>query len=187
MEKKLDGNYTRMLQAILNKSWRQYSTKQQLYGHFPPIMKTIQVRRTRHAGHCWKNRDKLISDVLLWTPSHGWAKQVDLLESTYNRSVLIRDVILRTSEKRWPIEKGGRRTLGIFVLMVRHEDDDDILVPEVIISDVLCLSLDLSTSYSPHQADSIRDNQSLVYTKDNQSLVYTKEKKRKKYPRHPFF
>ena len=37
MEKKLDGNYTRMLRAILNKSWRQHPTKQQLYGHLPPI------------------------------------------------------------------------------------------------------------------------------------------------------
>ena len=52
MEKKLDSNYTRMLRAILNKSWRQHPTKNQLYGHLPPIMKTIQVRRTRHAGHC---------------------------------------------------------------------------------------------------------------------------------------
>ena len=50
--KKLDGNYTRMLRAILNKSWRQHPTRHQLYGHLPPIMKTIQVRRTRHAGHC---------------------------------------------------------------------------------------------------------------------------------------
>ena len=33
MEKKLDGNYTRMLRAILNKSWRQNPTKQQQYGH----------------------------------------------------------------------------------------------------------------------------------------------------------
>ena len=74
MEKKLDGNYTRMLRVILNKSWRQHPTKQQLYGHLPPITKTIQVRRTRHAGHCWRSRDGLISDVLLWTPSHGRAK-----------------------------------------------------------------------------------------------------------------
>ena len=44
MEKKLDGNYTIMLRAILNKSWRQHPTKQQLYGHLPPITKTIQVR-----------------------------------------------------------------------------------------------------------------------------------------------
>ena len=74
LEKKLDGNYTRMLRAILNKSWRQHPTRHHLYGHLPPITKTIQVRRTRHAGHCWRSRDELISDVLLWTPTHGRAK-----------------------------------------------------------------------------------------------------------------
>ena len=74
MEKKLDGNYTRMLRAILNKSWRRHHTKQQLYDHLPPITKTIKVRRTRHAGHCWRSRDELIRDVLLWTPSQGRAK-----------------------------------------------------------------------------------------------------------------
>ena len=74
MEKKLDGNYTRMLRAILNKSRWQESTKQQLYSHLPPIMKTIKIRRTRHARHCWRSRDELINDVLLWTPSHGRAK-----------------------------------------------------------------------------------------------------------------
>ena len=74
LEKKLDGNYTRMLQEILNKSWRQHSPKQQLYGNLPPITKTIKVRKTRHAEHCWRSRDELISDVLLWTPSHGQAK-----------------------------------------------------------------------------------------------------------------
>ena len=74
LEKKLDGNYTRMLRAILNKSWRQRPTRHQLYGHLPPITKTIQVRRTRHAGHCWRSKDELIRDVLLWTPTHGRAK-----------------------------------------------------------------------------------------------------------------
>ena len=69
LEKKLDGNYTIMLRAILNKSWPQHPTRHQLYGHLPTITKTIQVRRTRHAGHCWRSRDELISDVLLWTPS----------------------------------------------------------------------------------------------------------------------
>ena len=59
LEKKLDGNYTKMLRAILNKSWQQHPTRHQLYGHLPPITKAIQVRR---------------SDVLLWTPSHGRAK-----------------------------------------------------------------------------------------------------------------
>ena len=72
MEKKLDGNYRRMLRAILSKSWRQHPTKQQLY--LPPITKTIKIRRIRHAGHCWRSRIELISDVLLWTPSHGRTK-----------------------------------------------------------------------------------------------------------------
>ena len=74
LEKKLDGDYTRMLRAILNKSWRQHPTRHQLYGHLPPIMKTIEVRRARHAGHCWRSKDELVSDVLLWTPTYGQAK-----------------------------------------------------------------------------------------------------------------
>ena len=74
LEKKLDGNYTRMLRAVLNKSWRQHPTRHQLYGHLPPITKTIQARRTRHAGYCWRIMDELISDVLPCTPIYGRAK-----------------------------------------------------------------------------------------------------------------
>ena len=71
MENKLDGNNTRMLRAILNNFERKHPTKQQVYGHLPPITKTIQVR---HAGHVWRSRDELINDVLQWNPSHGRAK-----------------------------------------------------------------------------------------------------------------
>ena len=74
LEKKLDSNYTRMLQAILKKSWQQHPTRHQLYSHLPPIMKAIQGRWTRRAGHCWRSRDELISDALLWTPIYGRAK-----------------------------------------------------------------------------------------------------------------
>ena len=66
LEKKLDGNYKRMLRAILNKSWQQHPTRHQLYGHLPPITKTIQARRARHAGYSWRSRDKLKSDAILW-------------------------------------------------------------------------------------------------------------------------
>ena len=72
MEKKLDGNYTRMQRTILIKSWRQHRTKLQLYGHLPPITKTIKLRR--HEGHCWRIKEELISDILRWTPSQGGAK-----------------------------------------------------------------------------------------------------------------
>ena len=74
MEENLDGNYTRMLQAIWNKSRRQLPTKQQLYGHLQPIAKTIKIRQTRHVGHCWRSRDELISNVLQRILSHGQAK-----------------------------------------------------------------------------------------------------------------
>ena len=62
-----------MLRAVLNKSWKQHPTRKQLYGNLPPSRKTIRMRRTRHAGHCWRSKDELISDVLLWKPTHGHA------------------------------------------------------------------------------------------------------------------
>ena len=54
--------------------YHQHPTRHQLYGHLPPITKTIQVRQTRHPGHCWRSKDELICDVLLWTPAYGQAK-----------------------------------------------------------------------------------------------------------------
>ena len=66
--------WTEIIHAESSISWRQHPTRLQLYGHLPPITKTIQVRRTRHAGHCWRSKDELISDVLLWTPTHGCAR-----------------------------------------------------------------------------------------------------------------
>ena len=50
IERKLHGNYTRMLLAILNKSWKQHPTKQPLFSHLPPICKTTQIRRTGKQG-----------------------------------------------------------------------------------------------------------------------------------------
>ena len=114
LEKKLDGNYTRMLRAILNKSWRQHPTRHQLYGHLPPITKTIQVRRTRHAGHCWRSRDELI-----WTPIFGRTK-AGRPARTY-----IQDIALKICQRRWTTGTSGERGSGISVLAARHDDDDD--------------------------------------------------------------
>ena len=63
-----------MQRAVLKKSWRQHPSKQQLYSHLLSIIKTIQVRRTKQAGHCSRSKVELISDILLWTPSYGRAK-----------------------------------------------------------------------------------------------------------------
>ena len=127
MEKKLDGNYARMLRAILNKSWSRHPTKQQLYSYRPPTTKTIRVRWSKHAGHSRRNRDELISDVLLWTPSHGRAKagrpsrtyvQQLWADTGYNPP-------LKTCWKQWTIGRGDERGLRISMLMVRRDEDDE--------------------------------------------------------------
>ena len=125
LEKKLDSNYTRMLQAILDKSWRQHPTKHQLYDHLPPITKTIQARRTRHAGHCWRSRDELISDVLLWTPTYSRAKGRGPAR-TYIQQ-LCEDMGCGPEDlpEAMTIVKSGERVSGISVLAACHDDDDD--------------------------------------------------------------
>ena len=104
IEKKLDGNYTRMLRAILNKSWRQHSRKQQLYGYQPPITETIKIRRTRHVGHCWGSMDEVISYVLLKTPPYGRANA--------GRQALCR------YRKQWTIGRVSERESRISLLIV---------------------------------------------------------------------
>ena len=121
---KLDGNYTRMLRAILNKSWRQHPTRHQLYGHLPPVTKTIQVRRTRHAGHCWRSKDELTRDVLLWAPAYGQAKAWRPAR-TYIHQLCEDTGSSSTSQKRWTIGRSGERGSGISVLAARHDDEDD--------------------------------------------------------------
>ena len=116
MEKKLDGNYTRMLQAILNKSWKQHP-----HSHLPHIMKTIQVRRTRYVGHYGRSRNELMWHTPV-DPAHGQVK-AGCPARTY-----IQDVALKTYQKQCMIERGGWRGLGISMLMAQHDDDDDILI-----------------------------------------------------------
>ena len=100
LEKKLDGNYTRMLTAILNKSGRQHPTRRQRYGHLPHITNTIQVRRARHAGHYWRSKDEHVSDVLYGPPHMANQKQDDQPELTYSSYVRTRDVTQKTCRRR---------------------------------------------------------------------------------------
>ena len=114
-----------MLRAILNMSWRQHPIRHQLYGHLPPITKTIQVRRTRHGGQCWRSRDEIIRDVLLWTPTHGRAKAGRPVRTYIQQLCENTDVVLKTYLERWTIARSGERGSGLSVLPVRHDDDDD--------------------------------------------------------------
>ena len=122
MEKKLDGNYTRIVPAILKMSGKPHPSKQQLCGHLPRIIKTIKVIRTRHEGHCWRSNDELISDVLLWTLSHKRAKAGWPTRTYIQQLCQVRDVILKTCRMQWAIGKGSDRGTGISVLIARPDD-----------------------------------------------------------------
>ena len=52
-------------------------------------------------------------------------KQDDQLEYIYSSYVRIRDVGLKTCQKRWMIGRSGERGSGISVLAARYDDDDE--------------------------------------------------------------
>ena len=75
LRNRLDGTYTRMLRAVLGVSWKEHKTNKELYGNLPKITDTLMIRRLRFIGHCWRKKDEVISDLLLWEPKHGARKR----------------------------------------------------------------------------------------------------------------
>ena len=57
-------------------------------------------------------------------PDMAGQKQDDQLEHTYSSYVRIRDVALKTCQRRWMIGRSGERGSGISVLAAWHDDDD---------------------------------------------------------------
>ena len=65
--------------------------------------------------------------IFLNGPPHmAEQKQGDQLETTYSSYVRIRDVALKTCQRRWTIGRSGDRGSGISMLVARHDDDDDV-------------------------------------------------------------
>ena len=64
LQDRLDGTYTRLLMRVQNISWREHKTKAEIYGDIPPISSIVASRRTRFAGHCFRAKDQIISDVI---------------------------------------------------------------------------------------------------------------------------
>ena len=58
-------------------------------------------------------------------PHMAGQKQDDQLEHTFSSYVRIRDVALKTCQRRWTIGRSGERGSGISALVVQHDDDDD--------------------------------------------------------------
>ena len=58
-------------------------------------------------------------------PHMAGQKQDDQLEHTFSSYVRIRDVALKTWQRRWTIGRSGETGSGISVLAARLDDDDD--------------------------------------------------------------
>ena len=91
---------------------------------WPPTthQETIQIRRTRHAGHCWRSKDEFISDILPCIPSHGWAKvgqpaRINIQQLCADTGCGLEDLLGTMDDK--DSEIGSGRSM----LAVRHDDD----------------------------------------------------------------
>ena len=121
-EKKLNGNCTRMLQVILNKSWKQHPIKQQLYCHLSPITKTIKIRPTTKAGHFWGSKYELISDILQWTTSHERVSFGQTTRAYLQQLFTETGYSQRTCRKWWIIKMNGERESRKSVLAEWNHD-----------------------------------------------------------------
>ena len=104
-----------MLYAVLNKSWKQHLKKQQLYTHLLLISQTSLVRQIRHAVHCWRSKDKLISNFIIWMHQCWPTSSVQTL-----------DAVKKTSQKQLITEAGSKGEPRKSVMLVWDDDDDDI-------------------------------------------------------------
>ena len=71
MEKRLDGNYTRLLRLTQNISWKEHKTNKYVYGELDQISNVVRKRRLRFIGHCWRGEQQTLQQLLLWEPTHG--------------------------------------------------------------------------------------------------------------------
>ena len=59
-----------MLRPILNILWSTHPSKKRLYDNLLQITSVIKERRRKFTGHCYRSKDEVVSDLILWTPKH---------------------------------------------------------------------------------------------------------------------
>ena len=57
-----------MLRVVKNVTWRQRIASEVLYAGLPVISTTVSLR---FSGHCWRSKNEVVSDLVLWEPKHG--------------------------------------------------------------------------------------------------------------------
>ena len=124
-EQKLDENYTRILYAILNKSWKQHPTKQQLYSHLLPISQIMKDGRIRYPGHYWRSKDDLFSDILLWNPTRGHSSVSRPAKTYLHQHCADTGRSLENLPRVIDHREGWQEKSGTSLLSTRLYDDDD--------------------------------------------------------------
>ena len=71
-ERSLNGCYTRMLRMVYNTRWNDFISNQELYGSIPKVTDKIRSRRLKFAGHCIRQKDAPVCNMILWEPLHGY-------------------------------------------------------------------------------------------------------------------
>ena len=97
----------RMLRVALNKSWRDYPRNKELYGNIPKISSSIRQQRMRFAGHCWRSKEELIADVLLWNPKHGKRSQGRPKKTYIDQLIDDTGAVWKNYQMPWRIEWVG--------------------------------------------------------------------------------
>ena len=74
LQDRLNGTYIIPLLPLQNLSWKNHPTKAQIHGDILPISTVMTRRKTCFTGHCYRAKDQITSDILLWRllcPSRG--------------------------------------------------------------------------------------------------------------------
>ena len=109
-----------MPHAVLNKSWKQLPKKIAAVWSLNSYL--IKVRWARHVGHCWWSKIKLISSILLQTPTHGHTsidQPAKLISSALCRHWVPSRQL--ANKYRWE-EKESRESV-----LSAHLDDEDLM------------------------------------------------------------
>ena len=69
IDKKLDGACSKMLRMVKIVAWWQSIKNEVLYAGLPRISTTIRERRLRFSGHCWRSKNEVVNDLVLWDRS----------------------------------------------------------------------------------------------------------------------
>ena len=74
---------TRMLRSVFNKKWPDHPTNDEIYGNILPTSNLIRETRVRFDGHCFRSKETIVGNAILWKPNHGKKRSCqDLIKLT---------------------------------------------------------------------------------------------------------